>query len=251
MTRSETNATRGLTTTYTAQLDARTVLVQSYTLYREARRESFGGVEFDVEPGTVKWSFDLSLANGPDDELSAGVADARTSGFTLRYRLWSDGDGARGAVERKRDAPQKGMTAFAVALADDAVAQVEVLNAAVIDDVVRTLGRIDLVWVNGSAVDGSDGGYALELVFPPFARSVSYDPSLGLGVLLARNDDDGSSNAVGLTVGVAVAVAAAVAFVAAVIGVGAFLGWRRRKRWLIATTAVNLGGENDLEEALL
>jgi hypothetical protein len=256
MTRSETNTTQGLTTTYTAQLDARTVLVQSYTLYREARRESFGGVEFDVAPGTVKWSFDLSLANG-SGELSSGVTDASKNGFTLRYRLsgvgLDTGNGSAtlpttaGKIQRKRDSPQQGMTTFAVVLQDDVVAQVEVLNVAMVDGDVYTLGRIDLVWINGSAA-GSAGGYALELVFPPFERSVSYDPSIGLGVLLGRNDDDGGgSTDVGLAVGVAVAVSVAVAFVLVVVIVGLVLGWRQRKRWASAMN-VNVGSDESDHE---
>jgi hypothetical protein len=244
VTRSETNATEGTTTAYVAQLDGRTSLVQTYTFYREARAASFGGVNFTVAAGTIKWSFNLSIAtNG--QALSSAVAEAQQNGFTLRYRLssLSSNASAGGKVERKRNTPQEGMTTFAVTLSDDAVAQVEVLNAAVIDDKVTMLGRIDLVR------NDEDGGYALELVFPPFAKSVLYDPSLGFGVLLGREDggDGSGSSSTGLVVGVAVAVPVALVVVTAVIVAGLVVAWRRRRNWAAAAAACDSVELGDLD----
>jgi hypothetical protein len=93
---------------------------------------------------------------------------------------------------------------------------------ALIDNAVVPLVSVDLALANRS--------YALELRFPPFNRSVVYDPSVGLGVLFGRSNDDGgsSSSNTGLIVGVAVAVPLAVALVLVVIGAGVALAWWRK-----------------------
>jgi hypothetical protein len=76
--------------------------------------------------------------------------------------------------------------------------------------------------VRTSVVDDEEASYVVELVLPEFNESLYYDPSIGLGVLLGRNDrdDDGGSSEsnVGLIVGVAVAIPVAVALVLVVIG---------------------------------
>jgi hypothetical protein len=255
VTRSETNSTEGSTTAYFAQLDVVTSLVQTYTFYRQSRPVSFGGVNFTVAAGTVKWSFNLSIANGSGDEPSSAVAAAQKDGFTLHYSLSSlssssANDSGGGKIERKRNTPQKGMTTFAITLSGDvegaAVAQVEVLNTALVDGQATTLGRIDLVWSNGS-------GYALELQFPPFQQSVLYDPSLGLGVLLGGRDGSsgGGSSDTGLVVGVSVAIPLAVAFVLAVVVAALVVAWLRRRRWASATAgSVDLDSDPEDEERL-
>jgi hypothetical protein len=244
VTRTITNSTdpnNGNATTstfaYTARIDAETSLVQSYTYYASARAVSFAGVDFTVRAGSVKWSFSLTTASSPS--ATASVADAQRNGFSLRYRLSdlassSSSSGGPSRITRRRNTPHEGMTTFFVTLSDnDVVAQVEVLNAAVIDGVVTTLGRIELVFDNLTAAGNqSGGGYFLELGFPPFEKSVAYDPSLGLGVLLGRSSDGSpsSSTDVGLIVGVAVAIPVAVVVVLAAIAAGVVLAWWRR-RW--------------------
>jgi hypothetical protein len=73
----------------------------------------------------------------------------------------------------------------------------------------------------------------VELVLPGFNESLFYDPSIGLGVLLGRNDRDdgsgGSDSDVGLIVGVAVAVPVAVAVVLVVIVAALAIGWRQKR----------------------
>ncbi len=255
VTRTVTNSTdpnNGNATTstfaYTAHIDAETSLVQSYTYYASARPVSFAGVNFTVRAGSVKWSFSLTAASSPS--ATASVADAQSNGFSLRYRL-SDltssspsSSGGPSRITRRRNTPHEGMTTFFVALSgDEAVAQVEVLNAAVVDGVVKTLGRIELVFDNLTATGNqSGGGYFLELGFPPFQRSVAYDPSLGLGVLLGRSSDGSPSSSttdVGLIVGVAVAIPVAIVVVLAAIIAGLVLAWRRRSRWAGSADANN------------
>jgi hypothetical protein len=82
--------------------------------------------------------------------------------------------------------------------------------------------------------EDASGEFVLELRFPPFTGSLSYDPSLGLGVLMgaAKSDGDtsgGGSNA-GLAIAVGVAVPVAGVAVASVIGVALAIGWRRHMR---------------------
>jgi hypothetical protein len=99
--------------------------------------------------------------------------------------------------------------------------------------------------------DEGGGGYALELVFPPFAKSVQYDPSLGFGVLLGRGDDggDGSSgsSSTGLVVGVAVAIPVALVVVTAAIVAGLVIAWRRRRNWAAAAAACDSVELGDLD----
>jgi hypothetical protein len=240
VTRTVTNTTDGNATTstfaYTTHLDAETSLVQSYTYYANDRAVSSAGVDFTVRAGSVKWSFSLTTATAPS--ATASVADAQSNGFSLRYRLSdlassSSSLSGPSRITRRRNTPRAGMTTFFVALSDDGVvAQLEVLNAAVIDGTATTLGRIELVFDNVSATN-NQSGYFLELDFPPFQKTVVYDPSLGLGVLLGRSSDGSpsSSTDVGLIVGVAVAIPVAVVVVLAAVVVGVVLAWRRRSRW--------------------
>ncbi len=183
------------------------------------------------------------------------MADAQSNGFTACYRL-SDLTSAAAIsssyqVLRRSDTPQAGMTTFIVVLPQATsssnvrgVVQVEVVNVALIDDAVVPLVSVDLALTNGS--------YARELRFPPFNRSVVYDPSVGLGVLFGRSTDDGSSSSnTGLIVGVAVAVPLAVALVLVVIGAGvAVAWWRKRALWNQTGSAVDFGGDADVDDQL-
>jgi hypothetical protein len=89
--------------------------------------------------------------------------------------------------------------------------------------------------VRTSVDDDDEASYVVELVLPGFNESLFYDPSIGLGVLLGRNDRDGggggssSESNVGLIVGVAVAVPVAVALVLVVIGAALVVGWRQKR----------------------
>jgi hypothetical protein len=90
--------------------------------------------------------------------------------------------------------------------------------------------------------------YMVELVLPGFNESLFYDPSIGLGVLLGRNDRDngggGSSDSdVGLIVGVAVAVPVAVAVVLVVIIAALVIGWRQKRLARRSAGSINFGIE--------
>jgi hypothetical protein len=87
----------------------------------------------------------------------------------------------------------------------------------------------------------------LELRFGPFNRSVIYDPSLGLGVLLGRSEGGGgSSSDTGLIVGAAVAIPVAVVLVVVAIVAGVVFAWYGKKRTRAIDHAVNFEpDEND------
>jgi hypothetical protein len=89
----------------------------------------------------------------------------------------------------------------------------------------------------------------VELVLPEFNKSLFYDPSIGLGVLLDRNDrgDGGSSSGseVGLIVGVAVAIPVAMALVLLVIGAALAVGWHRKRLARRSAGSINFEGGDD------
>ncbi len=94
------------------------------------------------------------------------------------------------------------------------------------------------------AVEVVDSHYELELVFPAFNRSLYYDPSLGLGVLLGssggRGDDTGGGGEdLGLIIGVAVGVGVAGVLVVSVIVAGVVMAVRQKRRRRPLSSVVN------------
>jgi hypothetical protein len=107
--------------------------------------------------------------------------------------------------------------------------------------------------VRSSAEDGDEeASYVVELVLPSFNESLYYDPSICLGVLLARNDrgDGGSSSGseVGLIAGVAVAIPLAVALVLLVIGAALAVGWHRKRLACRSAGSINFEGGDDAHD---
>jgi hypothetical protein len=124
--------------------------------------------------------------------------------------------------------------------------QVELFDVALVDG--THFVPISHSIVRASADDEEEASYVVELVLPSFNESLYYDPSIGLGVLLGRNDRDGGSSDsnVGLIVGVAVAIPVAVALVLVVIGAALAIGWRRKRVALRSERIVHFeGGDHD------
>jgi hypothetical protein len=126
-------------------------------------------------------------------------------------------------------------------------AQVELFDVALVDG--THFVPISHSIVRASADDKEEASYVVELVLPSFNESLFYDPSIGLGVLLGRNDrGDGESSGsdVGLIVGVAVAIPVAVALVLLVIGAALVIGWRRKRVARRSEGIIHFeGGDND------
>jgi hypothetical protein len=167
---------------------------------------------------------------------------------------------SRGKVVEQRETPQANMTTYLVPLFVSSTtksattmttaAQVELFDVALVDGT-------HFVPINHSIVrtsvddDDEEASYVVELVLPEFNESLYYDPSIGLGVLLGRNDrgDGGSSESnVGLIVGVAVAIPVAVVLVLLVIGAALAIGWRQKRNR--SAGSINFGADEHHDDQL-
>jgi hypothetical protein len=250
----KTNSTTGSanTTTYVylAQLDNTTSLAQAYTFSTSASSKTFAGTNFTVGAAALKWSVNLTATDLGD--VIAGIQEA--GGFTLRYQLsnlLNASTAAEGVdsnaqlVTTQSDTPEVGMTTYVVRVGKSAVVQLAVFDVAVIDDeVVAIQHSLEL----DTASNSTTRNYTLELTFPAFNRSLFYDPSLGLGVLLGASSGSGGDSNTGLIVAVAVAVPVAVVIVLTVIVVGLVIGWRRKRSLFNKKSSLVLDDIPDDEE---
>lgn len=98
----------------------------------------------------------------------------------------------------------------------------EVLNMALVDG--------DLTTVNHTLVATGQGSFTLMLHFPPFGDSLSYDPTLGLGVLLDMDTSSSGSTHLTLIIGLVVSIPVALAVVILIATVGAVtIHWRQKR----------------------
>jgi hypothetical protein len=221
---------------YEAQLDADTNATQEFAFSANASSASFSGLEFVIAAGSIKWSLNFTSDA------------AATQGITLRYRL-SDlsnasatgSPGQLAVVRRADNTPRANMTSYYLAVPSAATSSsstsrvvvmvVEVFDVALVDDAAF----VPIVHAVDVASDSDGDHYELVLALPAFNRSLFYDPSIGLGVLLGSSggrDGGGGSGGddVGLIVGVVVAVGVAAVVVVAVIVAGVALAvWRKRR----------------------
>ncbi|ELR18085.1 uncharacterized protein ACA1_367650 [Acanthamoeba castellanii str. Neff] len=219
-----TSGNSGVGRRYEAQLGADTNATQVFAFSANSSAASFSGLEFVIAPGSVKWS--LNFTSNVD----------AAKGITLRYRLSdlsnSSATGPAGqlaVVRRSDNTPRANMTSYYLAVpssstsAGAVVMVVEVFDVALVDD-----AAFEPIAHAVDVVRGSNGDhYELVLAFPAFNRSLFYDPSIGLGVLLGSG---GGGDDVGLIVGVVVAVGVAAVVVVAVIVAGVAIAvWRKRR----------------------
>ena len=153
-------------------------------------------------------------------------------------------------ITSRADTPSSGMTTYWVPLFTKSESTTTVLAAVVLFDVALVDGnssaiRHDVVAVSDTA-DGSTE-YEVVLELPPFAQTLVYDPSLGLGVLLGvdHGSGGGGSDNLGLIIGVAVAVPVAIVVVLVAVVVGSALAWSRRGKRVRSGTVINFGAEED------
>jgi hypothetical protein len=248
LTVSNDTSTNATTYTYTSQLENTTNVEQAFTFFDEKTSGNFAGLSFDIGASSIKWSIHLINTNSTAAAAAAG-------GLTLRYQLTGlampnahKGTGgevraSRGKVVVQRETPRANMTTYLVPLFVSSTtkstttmttaAQVELFDVALVDG--THFVPINHSIVRTSVADDNEASYVVELVLPEFNESLFYDPSIGLGVLLGRNDrgDGGSGSSsesnVGLIVGVAVAVPVAVVLVLLVIGAALVVGWRQKR----------------------
>jgi hypothetical protein len=274
--------TNGTTTgmTYEAQLGDDTNVTQAFSFNGGANSTaaSFSGLDFVVAAGSVKWSVNFT---------SSSLSSSR-EGITLRYRLSDlapsasasnstttakradDEDSKLAVVRRASNTPRANMTSYYLVVPSSSsstdnpdptpaatlvtvVMIVEVFDVALVDDAgfVAIDHRVEIV----SGSNSSSSYYELVLAFPRFNRSLAYDPSIGLGVLLGSSrggGDGGGSDGtdVGLIVGVVVSISVAAIVVLAVTTVAVALAmWRKKRHHQASADMVNFvdhGGDDQL-----
>jgi hypothetical protein len=225
-------------------------LAQTYTSHKEPASGNFSGLLFSIEAESVKWSINININVNANSSSSGAVGGSNTTFVYSLADVLSSSLGpdqppvtiAKG-VKRRSEWPTNNMTTYLVPLADASavsvvVAQVQVFDVALVDG---SFARI-----NHSIGMGENGTYKLVLVFPPFERTLSYDPSLSLGILLGSRSGDGNGGGgdnTALIVAVAVAVPIAVIVVVVVVLAATLVMWlRRRSRHSIARgDSINFG----------
>jgi hypothetical protein len=245
VTQQVTNSTSGgansTTTTYVyaAQLDNATSVAQAYTFFAQKATTAFAGTTFTVGAGSLKWSLNLTTTADAGN-TSDGAVGLGSQGLTLRYELASllainasspSVVPEAEAVIRKPNTPQNQMTTYIVRLDDDAVAQVELFDVALVDAQLTFINH-SLTTANVSANGTTVRSYVLELQLPAFSQSLFYDPSLGLGVLLGgstKGDGSGSDDNTALIVATAVAIPVAVVVVVGVVAVALLVAWKKTR----------------------
>lgn len=84
----------------------------------------------------------------------------------------------------------------------------------------------------------------LSLHFPAFHKSLSYDPIVGLGVLLGKSSSPGGSGTnIALVAGIVAGVGGAIILLSAIVFLAVILGWKNRKRWISTTDSINVDME--------
>jgi hypothetical protein len=217
------------TVLYSALLpDNTTSVTQTYAFHPQTQESQFSGLNFTISAGAVKWSINLTSTAAESSNSTS------SSGLRFSFRLSTNSTlvSAGGTVKLFRNQPRANMTTYWVPSGyTDVAVEVQVFDVALVDGILLAINHSV---VAASNVGGSpSAAYDLVLSFPPFARSLEYDPSIGLGALLGASKGDGggsSSDNTAVIVGVAVAVPVAIVVVLAVVVAALLYGLYRRKQ---------------------
>jgi hypothetical protein len=239
---------------YSALLaDNVTTLEQSFAFHTEPQATDFAGVSFNIAPGSLKWSINLTTAAAADGQQQQGSGQP----LTVRYKLSSLGvnvttssssnNNASVNATRQDNKPHANMTTYQFPLhtsssspsgssGDQLVVKVVVFDVAEVDGAFAPLvGHSVQLSDNSSSSSAGGADYVLVLQFPAFNRSLYYDPSLGLGVLVGskasgRGSTAGGGTSSALFVAMGVAVPVAVLTVVAVVVIATVVAMRKRKQ---------------------
>ncbi len=240
--RTTTQSSDELTTyTYTGQVGDITSIGQSFTFHQNRTADDFAGMAYEVGTSTVKWSIRLEniaeFLRGPQRV---------TMRYGLDSALASDEAGfdTRWAPERRNHTPRGNVTTYYLTLnrpSGRAVARVEVFDLALVDgDTAAHLRPIAHAIRLRPAASGVRAGFMLELAFPDYNDTLAYDPAIGMGTLLHRDDGKGGSgDNSAMVIGVAVAVPLAIVCVVVVIVIGVVVGKRRQNATAAMERAIN------------
>ena len=212
------------TALYSALLpDNTTSVTQTYAFHPQTQESQFHGLNFTISAGAVKWSINLTSTAAESSNSTS------SSGLRFSFRLSTNSTLAGGTVKLFRNQPRANMTTYWVPSGyTDVAVEVQVFDVALVDGILRAINHSVV-----AASNGPSAAYDLVLSFPPFTRSLEYDPSIGLGALLGASKGDGggsSSDNTAVIVGVAVAVPVAVVVVLAVVVAALLYGLYRRKQ---------------------
>jgi len=230
-----------VTTEIYRSIISQTEIEQSYTFYPTQQQSQFSELVFVIGASSLKWSINLiNSASSPSPQL-----------FQFEFELESICSGncvpvtvSVGYFENKprsnmatyilpvsslaQDAEEAGRTATSTAI------EVETFNVAWVDNSSLVPIKISIL---PQTSEEERKSFKLLITLPPFERSLSYDPSVSLGLLLQGNTQDGgdSSSNLAFIIGASVAIPSATLIVVLLVVVttaGLYLKRKKRERFL-------------------
>ncbi len=214
---------------YTATTQDNQTITQQLAMYSGAASAEFASVPFRIEPGTLKFTVNITNADQTQPSTGSGASQPITMAYGISALVIAPPSSANdSALPAASTATADTSTPLIVvpryphALATTyylpllitteslgsaagagpssrpkrMVAMVAVFDVALIDGTLQAINH-------SVVVDEASGGvYMLTLVFPPMNSSLFYDPTIGLGLLLgggggSKNDGTGSSGSGG------------------------------------------------------
>jgi len=149
--------------------------VQSFSSSNQSSNGSFGGTSFTLPPGTLKWTVNITSST-PFEEgfaIAYQISDISSLPSEQTWNFWK-------IIESPSN-----ITTYELVIHQAKIAQVQVFDVVLVDN-------IEYRPVNHSIVAGSNNeSYILVIEFPPFSRSLFYDPTMSLGVLVVPAGNSG------------------------------------------------------------
>lgn len=200
-------------------------LDQTFTFSPTSRQATYAGTSIMIPASTIKWSIDIN------------TSIPFTDGLLFSYVVSGLSASPQSNVSYTTTISNSTIYYLPLGSSASLVAQVEVFNYAVVDGDQQ-------VAIDHSVSISPEAAWVLHLGFPPFNRSLYYDPVVGLATLVSKSGSGGSGSDLGLIVGTAVGVSAAVCIVmtALIIIVAAAWYTARTKRRFEPGPAVNFSG---------
>jgi len=265
---------------YTATTQDNQTITQQLAMYAGAASAEFASVPFRIEPGTLKFTVNITNADQTQPSSGSGASQPITMAYGISALVIAPPSSANdSAVPAASTATADTSTPLIVvrryphALATTyylpllitteslgsaaaagassrpkrMVAMVVVFDVALIDGVLQAINH-------SVVVDETTRVYMLTLVFPPMNSSLFYDPTIGLGLLLgggggSKSDGTGSSGGgdsmllmIGMAVGLPLACIALVTVSVTTVV------YKRRKRRLLAAKRQNQLANFDKED---